>query len=187
MAAHYETNEMKSRPGHPSSQPGQHFETAGSRNSSDSPIDLEKRGQTTNLETGDHALSHVVTQDGEPVVTLKTWAVVAVRYCRMLTLSSVSNRFSRCSQLRTAYHSGQSHTSAPFKPRCLRSLALLHIWALGTTVSQTLQGGGDMLTPVLLGSRLYTACAAQSRSWFAALTAISSVAAPSFWSAMFWS
>ena len=169
MAAHNETSEMKVT--------AEHAETAESGVSSNSPVDVEKRG--------DFVLSRVATQD-DTVVTAKTWAVVAVRSCNIRASSFVSNKFFRCSPPRTAYRFGQYHTSAPSRPRSLPNSGLLQRWALGMRASSRLQGNGDMLTYALLGSLLSIACAAPSRSWFAAQIAISSAVGPSSYSATFW-
>lgn len=71
MATHHTTGDMK--PSH-----GQHFETT-ERSSSESPVDIEKKGYSTAPGNADYALSGVATRDGsDDKVTMKTWAVVAV-------------------------------------------------------------------------------------------------------------
>lgn len=73
MATHNAIGEMK---GQPYSEPGQHFETAKTGGFSDTPSDPEK---TAAVDSGEYDLSRIATQDRDPVVTAKTWAVVVVR------------------------------------------------------------------------------------------------------------
>ena len=117
MATHNTTSEMKATHGH-------HLETARTGDSSESPIDLEKRGHTA-AGSDEYGLSQVATQEGDAVVTAKTWAVVVVRYCNMHAFDLFLTCSLRCSPLHTAYRFGQYHSLAPSKLRCLLSLGLL--------------------------------------------------------------